>query len=87
MWYYDTPSGQCKNFYYGSCGGNANRFATEQECQLRCLLKKGLPNIVDIQSMNVLFDDFQEIRLVFNKLIKVMFVMIRNPIKVEHTIP
>ena len=41
MWYYDTSIGQCKNFYYGSCGGNANRFETEQDCQIRCLLKKG----------------------------------------------
>ncbi|CAF0874566.1 unnamed protein product [Rotaria sordida] len=41
MWYYDSLSGQCKNFYYGSCGGNANRFVTEQECQLRCLIKAG----------------------------------------------
>ncbi|CAF1151451.1 unnamed protein product [Rotaria sp. Silwood1] len=41
MWYYDVLSGQCKNFYYGSCGGNANRFITEQECQLRCLIKTG----------------------------------------------
>jgi hypothetical protein len=46
MWYYDTLSGQCKNFYYGSCGGNANRFGTEQECQLRCLLKAGLIRII-----------------------------------------
>jgi len=46
MWYYDTLSGQCKNFYYGSCGGNANRFVTEQECQLRCLLKAGLIRII-----------------------------------------
>lgn len=42
MWYYDSSIGQCKNFYYGSCGGNANRFGTEAECQLRCLLKTGL---------------------------------------------
>jgi hypothetical protein len=42
MWYYDSASEQCKNFYYGSCGGNANRFGTEQECQLRCLIKTGL---------------------------------------------
>ena len=42
MWYYDALSGECKNFYYGSCGGNANRFETEQECQLRCLIKSGL---------------------------------------------
>ncbi len=46
MWYYDTASGQCKNFYYGSCGGNANRFGTEQECQLRCLLKTGLMRMI-----------------------------------------
>ena len=41
MWYYDLLSKQCKNFYYGSCGGNANRFGSEQECQLRCLIKAG----------------------------------------------
>ncbi|CAF3509066.1 unnamed protein product [Rotaria socialis] len=41
MWYYDSSHGECKNFYYGSCGGNANRFGTEQECQLRCLIKAG----------------------------------------------
>lgn len=41
MWYYDSLHGECKNFYYGSCGGNANRFGTEQECQLRCLIKAG----------------------------------------------
>jgi len=42
MWFYDSLNKQCKNFYYGSCGGNANRFGTEQECQLRCLIKTGL---------------------------------------------
>ncbi|UJR30963.1 hypothetical protein I4U23_018475 [Adineta vaga] len=41
MWYYDSLNQQCKNFYYGSCGGNANRFETEQDCQLRCLIKTG----------------------------------------------
>ncbi|CAF3650742.1 unnamed protein product [Adineta steineri] len=41
MWYYDSTSQQCKNFYYGSCGGNANRFGTEQECQIGCLIKTG----------------------------------------------
>ena len=57
MWYYDTPSGQCKNFYYGSCGGNANRFPTEEECQLRCLLKKGLIFIHSVECFTfILFD-------------------------------
>jgi hypothetical protein len=41
MWYYDSSSQQCKNFYYGSCGGNGNRFGTEQECQIGCLIKAG----------------------------------------------
>ncbi|CAF0753758.1 unnamed protein product [Didymodactylos carnosus] len=39
MWYYDQQEKKCKNFYYGSCGGSSNRFSTEQECQLRCVLK------------------------------------------------
>jgi hypothetical protein len=85
MWYYDSMSGQCKNFYYGSCGGNANRFGTEQECQIRCLIKAGLLNIFKkIIKENVFV--LQEIQLVLNKLIKVMFVMIQKLIKIKQQI-
>jgi hypothetical protein len=85
MWYYDSMSGQCKNFYYGSCGGNANRFGTEQECQIRCLIKAGLLNIFKkIIEENVFV--LQEIQLVLNKLIKVMFVMIQKLIKIKQQI-
>nr|XP_042897682.1 actinia tenebrosa protease inhibitors-like [Parasteatoda tepidariorum] len=35
-WYFDTKSGICKRFIYGGCGGNGNRYATEQECLQTC---------------------------------------------------
>ena len=35
-WYYNSESGECEMFTYGGCGGNNNRFATQEACQLRC---------------------------------------------------
>nr|XP_054928901.1 papilin-like [Dermacentor andersoni] len=35
--YYDRQDNQCKRFTYGGCQGNANNFATEEECSERCL--------------------------------------------------
>ncbi|KAK6053001.1 Kunitz/Bovine pancreatic trypsin inhibitor domain protein [Cooperia oncophora] len=34
--YYDFNEGVCKEFIYGGCGGNANRFETASECAVRC---------------------------------------------------
>ncbi|CRL07350.1 CLUMA_CG020329, isoform A [Clunio marinus] len=36
QWYYDTKIKRCRQFYYGGCGGNDNRFATDSECEQRC---------------------------------------------------
>ncbi|CAB3397116.1 unnamed protein product [Caenorhabditis bovis] len=36
MWYYDEPSSECKQFTYGGCRGNKNRFVTRQQCEQRC---------------------------------------------------
>ncbi|XP_041040312.1 collagen alpha-1(XXVIII) chain-like [Carcharodon carcharias] len=36
-WYYDTTANSCAQFWYGGCGGNHNRFQTEEECQIKCL--------------------------------------------------
>ncbi|XP_036342960.1 LOW QUALITY PROTEIN: papilin-like [Rhagoletis pomonella] len=36
MWYYDTKDERCRQFYYGGCGGNGNKFPTEEACLQRC---------------------------------------------------
>nr|XP_060494633.1 collagen alpha-4(VI) chain-like isoform X1 [Panthera onca] len=36
-WYYDKEKQACQQFWYGSCGGNANRFQTKEECEARCV--------------------------------------------------
>ncbi|XP_023036462.1 kunitz-type serine protease inhibitor Hg1 [Drosophila willistoni] len=33
---YDYRSNRCILFFYSGCGGNANRFQTENECRRRC---------------------------------------------------
>ncbi|KAK6029072.1 Kunitz/Bovine pancreatic trypsin inhibitor domain protein, partial [Ostertagia ostertagi] len=36
QFYYDAYKGTCETFIYGGCGGNLNRFRTEEECMQRC---------------------------------------------------
>merc|ERR1711997_1369724 len=44
--YYDKNDGECKQFYYGGCGGNTNNFETLDECNSKCkLLTKDLKTI------------------------------------------
>ena len=38
-WYYDKSDGYCKQFVYGGCEGNLNRFETELSCRQRCNAK------------------------------------------------
>nr|XP_012622379.1 collagen alpha-4(VI) chain-like [Microcebus murinus] len=35
-WYYNKEERACQQFWYGSCGGNANRFETKEECEAQC---------------------------------------------------
>ncbi|XP_077494754.1 PI-stichotoxin-She2a-like [Amblyomma americanum] len=36
-WHFDMAAGACKPFVYGGCGGNANRYDTQRECEIACL--------------------------------------------------
>jgi hypothetical protein len=35
-WYYDVAAGECLEFVYGGCQGNANDFQTADECATAC---------------------------------------------------
>lgn len=37
-WYYDKQANSCAQFWYGGCGGNDNRYETEDECKNTCVL-------------------------------------------------
>jgi len=35
-WYFDQEHGDCLQFMYGGCEGNANQFDTKQDCLQQC---------------------------------------------------
>ncbi|KAJ8004903.1 hypothetical protein DPEC_G00141120 [Dallia pectoralis] len=39
-WYFDTTQNECSRFWYGGCGGNDNRFETQEACEGVCLRRK-----------------------------------------------
>lgn len=43
-YFYDRQDGVCKQFMYGGCGGNDNRFDSKQECDQQCSDAQGNAN-------------------------------------------
>ncbi|XP_068178959.1 collagen alpha-6(VI) chain isoform X2 [Antennarius striatus] len=39
MWFFDTEQSECSRFWFGGCGGNGNRFRTQEECEDLCLTR------------------------------------------------
>ncbi|XP_064293108.1 amblin-like [Plodia interpunctella] len=37
LWYFDVSTRTCKGFSYSGCGGNQNKFGTQQDCTTACL--------------------------------------------------
>ena len=35
-WFYDHLEGECRQFLYGGCNGNDNRFDTKEACESTC---------------------------------------------------
>uniref|UniRef100_F1KQ30 Papilin n=1 Tax=Ascaris suum TaxID=6253 RepID=F1KQ30_ASCSU len=35
-WFYNSQTGNCEQFSYGSCGGNTNNFMDRQTCEAKC---------------------------------------------------
>merc|ERR1711962_513921 len=42
-WFYDITSRSCKQFVYGGCLGNGNRFETKEQCENMCAPDKDKP--------------------------------------------
>lgn len=42
-WYFDSYEQRCRQFYYGSCGGNENNFVNEDDCMNRCESSSATP--------------------------------------------
>lgn len=36
LYYYELPTGSCKELHYQGCGGNENRFSNTDECRRFC---------------------------------------------------
>ncbi|XP_054714370.1 papilin-like isoform X2 [Uloborus diversus] len=48
-WYYDSNDGVCKEFYYGGCKGNGNRFKVRKECEDSCFKAQDVCSLAPVK--------------------------------------
>lgn len=41
-YFYKADASACEAFYYSGCGGNGNRFETEEQCERQCGSYRGV---------------------------------------------
>jgi hypothetical protein len=40
-WYHDSESGECREFTWGGCEGNGNKFSSKSVCERHCIQRSG----------------------------------------------
>lgn len=50
QWYFDKEDEQCKQFTYGGCRGNQNRFNSKDSCEKKCAQKRKNRTLIDAQN-------------------------------------
>uniref|UniRef100_A0A8C2JGC5 Si:ch211-62a1.3 n=1 Tax=Cyprinus carpio TaxID=7962 RepID=A0A8C2JGC5_CYPCA len=63
-WYYSQQTKKCMRFWYGGCGGNENRFLTEDECFKECVFD--ILQISPTESENLQQDDSNVCQLILD---------------------
>ncbi|KAL3188602.1 hypothetical protein MRX96_022604 [Rhipicephalus microplus] len=48
-WFYDKQDGVCREFYYGGCLGNRNRFRSRRDCEERCFSSQDVCTLPKVQ--------------------------------------
>lgn len=46
LWFYDSDLNRCRQFIYGGCLGNNNKFQTIEECEQLCVSPDKLGEII-----------------------------------------
>lgn len=53
LWYFDAALDTCQRFDYGGCHGNANRFASVEDCRRTCLEQEPRHELQELQQPTI----------------------------------
>ena len=62
-WFFDSEENRCMPFYYSGCGGNDNKFDTEQACEADCPSKFGKFSLQHLPAVNTI--NFTHNKMIF----------------------